>query len=93
MIVFERVPFYGAKAVSQHEDVAHRTTMEAGITEAARRALYVLSHRERERMKDLYCKYIPYRASGQAKTYIAPALPHEAYVNQLRGILSEVNTA
>jgi hypothetical protein len=41
-ILEEYVPFRGVREISKHHDVAHRTTMDAGITEAARRALYVL---------------------------------------------------
>jgi hypothetical protein len=32
------VPFHGAREISKHHDVTHRTTMDSGIAEAARRA-------------------------------------------------------
>jgi hypothetical protein len=40
--------------------------MDAGIAESARRALYVLSHKERNRLEDTHCRYTPFRASGEA---------------------------
>jgi hypothetical protein len=67
--------------------------MEAGIAEEARRALYVLSHKERDKRKDTHCKYTPYGASGEAKTYIAPAPTYEGTLNNVRGLLAAVNTA
>jgi hypothetical protein len=36
--------------------------MNAGIAESARRALYVLSHKERDRLEDTHCRYTPFRA-------------------------------
>jgi hypothetical protein len=36
----EYIPCRGVKEVSKHHDVAHRTTMDAGIAESARRAHY-----------------------------------------------------
>jgi hypothetical protein len=70
-ILQEYVPFHGVKDITRHDDVAQRTTMEVGIAEAARRALYVLSHKERDKLKNTNCKYTPYKASGEAKTFIA----------------------
>ena len=92
-IMREEDPLFGHKEVSRHRDVANRTTIEAGIAEAARRALYVLSHRERARLEDTRSVYTPYRASGEAKTYIAPAPAYEGVLNNLRGLLAAVNTA
>jgi hypothetical protein len=79
--------------MSKHHDVAHRTTMNAGIAESARRALYVLSHKERDRLEDTHCRYTPFRASGEAKTYIAPAPAYERMQNNVRSLLASVNTA
>jgi hypothetical protein len=92
-ILEEYVPFHGAREISKHHDVAHRTTMDAGIAEAARRALYVLSHNERDRLEDTHCRYTPFRASGEAKTYIAPAPAYEGTLNNIRSLLAAVNTA
>jgi PAS domain-containing protein len=92
-ILEEYVPFRGAREVSKHPDVAHRTTMDAGIAEAACRALYVLSHKERDRLEDTYCRYTPFRASGEAKTYIAPTPAYEGTLNNVRSLLAAVNTA
>jgi hypothetical protein len=91
-ILQEYVPFHGVKDTTRDDDVAQRTTMEAGIAEATRRALYVLSHRERDKLKDTYCRYTPYRASGEAKTYIAPAPAYEGMLNNVRRMLAAVNT-
>jgi hypothetical protein len=92
-ILEEYVPFHGAREVSKHHDVAHRTTMNAGIAEAARRALYVLSHKERDKLEDTHYWYTPFRASGKAKTYIAPAPAYEGMLNNVRILLAAVNTA
>jgi hypothetical protein len=73
--------------------VAHKTTIDAGIAEAARRALYVLSHKERDRLVDTHCQYTPFRASGEAKTYIALAPAYEATLNNVRSLLAAVITA
>jgi hypothetical protein len=67
--------------------------MDAGIAESARRALYVLSHKERDRLEDTHCRYTPFRASGEAKTYIAPAPAHEGTLNNVRSLLAASNTA
>jgi hypothetical protein len=47
--------------------------MDAGIAESAWRALYVLSDKECDRLENIHCRYTPFRASGEDKTYIAPA--------------------
>jgi hypothetical protein len=92
-ILEEYIPFQGVKEMSKHHDVAHRTTMDAGIEESAQRALYVLSHKEHDRLEDTHCRYTPFRASGEAKTYIAPAPAYEGTLNNVRGLLAAVNTA
>jgi hypothetical protein len=92
-ILEEYIPCRGVKEVSKHHDVAHRTTMDAGIAESARRALYVLSPKERDRLEDTHCRYTPFRASGEAKTYIAPAPAYEGTLNNVRSLLAAVNTA
>jgi hypothetical protein len=46
-ILEEYIPCRGVKEMSKNHDVAHSITMDAGIAESARRALYVLSHKER----------------------------------------------
>jgi hypothetical protein len=87
------VPCRGAREISKHHDVGHRTTMDAVIAEAARRALYVLSHKERDKLEDTHCRYTPFRASGEAKTYIASAPAYEGTLNNVRSLLAAVNTA
>jgi hypothetical protein len=91
-ILEEYVPFRGAREISKHHDVAHRTTMDAGIAKVARRALYVLSHKEHDKLEDTHCRYTPFRASGEAKTYIAPAPAYEGTLNNVRSLLATVNT-
>jgi hypothetical protein len=92
-ILEEYIPCRGVKEMFKHHDVAHRTTMDAGIAESARRALYVLSHKERDRLEDTHCRYTPFRASGEAKTYMAPVLAYEGTLNNVRSLLAAVNTA
>jgi hypothetical protein len=92
-ILEEYVPCRGVREISKHHDVAHSTTMDAGIEESARRALYVLSHKERDRLGDTHCRYTPFRASGGAKTYIASAPAYEGTLNNVRSLLAAVNTA
>jgi hypothetical protein len=92
-ILHEYAPFQGEKEIIRHEDVAHRTTMDAGIAEATQRILYVLSHKERARLEDTHFKYTPYTASGKAKTYIVLAPAYEGALNNVRGLLAAVNTA
>jgi hypothetical protein len=91
-ILEEYIPCRGVKEMSMHHDVAHRTTMDAGIAESARRALYVLSHKEHDRLEDIHCRYTPFRASGEAKTYIAPAPAYEGTLNNVRSLLAIFNT-
>jgi hypothetical protein len=67
--------------------------MNAGIAEAARRALYVLSHNELDKLEDTHYRYTPFRASGEAKTYIALAPAYEGMLNNVRSLLAAVNTA
>jgi hypothetical protein len=92
-ILEEYVPFHGAREISKHHDVAHRTTMNADIVEEARRALYKLSHKEHDRLEDTHCRYTPFRASGEAKNYIAPAPAYEGTLNNVRSLLAVVNIA
>jgi hypothetical protein len=92
-ILEQYVPFRGAREISKHHDVVHRTTMDAGIAEEARRALYVLSHKERDKLEDTHCRYTPFRTSGEAKTYIDPAPAYEGTLNNVRSLLAAVNTA
>jgi hypothetical protein len=92
-ILEEYIQCRGVKEVSKHHDVAHRTTMDAGIAESAQRALYVLSHKERDRLEDTHCRYTPFRASGEAKTYIGPTPAYEGTLNNVRSLLAAVNTA
>ncbi|KAG2563894.1 hypothetical protein PVAP13_8KG372504 [Panicum virgatum] len=87
-------PRFGVpKEVSCHSDIARRDTMEAGIAEAARRALYVLSHKERPRLEHTGSRYTPYRASREAKTYIAPLTTYDPALDNLRELLAATNTA
>jgi hypothetical protein len=92
-IIYERVLHYGPKEISKHNNVAARDTMEVGIAEAAMRALYVLSHRERLESTHTRSLYTPYRESGKAKTYIASASGHSPTLDNLRELLAAVNTA
>jgi hypothetical protein len=91
-IIYERVLHYRSKEISRHNDVAARDTMEAGIAEAARRTLYVLSHRERLELTHTRSLYTPYIESGNAKTYIASASGHSPTSDNLRELLAVVNT-
>jgi hypothetical protein len=92
-ILEEYIPCRGVNEMSKHHDVAHMTTMDAGIEESARRVLYVLSHKEPDRLEDTHCRYTPFRARGEAKTYIAPAPAYEGTLNNVRSPLAAVNTA
>jgi hypothetical protein len=78
-ILEEYIPCRGVKEMSKHHDVAHRTAMDVGIAESARRALYVLSHKERGRLEDTHCRHTPFRASGEAKAYVTPAPAYESW--------------
>jgi hypothetical protein len=92
-ILEEYIPCSGVKEMSKHRDGAHRTTMDAGIVESARRTLYVLSHKEHDRLEDTHCRYTPFRASGESKTYIAPAPAYEGTLNNVQSLLAAVNTS
>jgi hypothetical protein len=92
-ILEEYILCHGVREMSKHHDVAHRTTMDAGIAESARRALYVPFHKEHDRLEDTHCRYTPFKASGEAKTYIAPAPAYEGMLNNVRSLLAAVNTA
>jgi hypothetical protein len=87
-ILEEYVSFRGAREISKHPDGAHRTTMDAVIVEAARRAFYVLCHKERDRLADTHCRYTPFRASGEAKTYIALAPAYDGTLNNVQSLLA-----
>jgi hypothetical protein len=52
----------------------------------------VLSHKERDRLEDTHCRYTPFTAIGEAKTYIAPAPAYEGTLNNVRSLLAAVNT-
>jgi hypothetical protein len=44
-------------------------------------------------LEDTHCRYTPFRASGEAKTYITPAPAYEGTLNNVRGLLVAVNIA
>jgi hypothetical protein len=91
-ILEEYIPCRGVREISKHHDVTHRTLMDVGIAESARRALYVVSHKECDRLEDTHCRYTPFRDNGEAKTYIAPAPAYEGMLNNVRSLLSSINT-
>jgi hypothetical protein len=90
-IVYEKEPFHGHREISRQQDVAYRTTMDVGVAQAAQRALYALSNWERARPMDTYYRYTPYKASGEAKTYITPAPVYEGVLSDVRGLLAAIN--
>jgi hypothetical protein len=92
-ILEDYAPCLGVRNIYKHHDAAHRTTMDAGIVDSSRRELYALSHKERDKLEDTHCRYTPFRASGEAKTYIAPAPAYEGTLNNVRSLLAAVNTA
>jgi hypothetical protein len=67
--------------------------MDAGIAESAQRVLYVLSLKERDMLEDTHCRYKPFSASGEAKTYIAPTPAYKGTLNNVRSLLAAVNTS
>jgi hypothetical protein len=44
-------------------------------------------------LEDTHCQNTPFRASGEAKIYIAPAPAYEGTLNNVRSLLAAVNTA
>jgi hypothetical protein len=44
-------------------------------------------------LEDTNCRYTPFRASGEAKTYIAPAPAYQGTLNNVRSLLAAINTA
>lgn len=83
----------GWKEVFVHHDVAKRDTMESRIAEATRRALYVQSHWQCHILARTSSRYTPYRATGEAKTHIAPITRNSPCLNNLRELLAATNTA
>jgi hypothetical protein len=92
-ILEEYIPCRGVREMSKHHDVAHRTTMDTGIAESAQMVLYVLSLKERDMLEDTHCRYKPFSASGEAKTYIAPTPAYKGTLNNVRSLLAAVNTS
>nr|TKW02122.1 hypothetical protein SEVIR_8G224700v2 [Setaria viridis] len=83
----------GWEVMAVHHDVAMRRTMESGIAEVARRALEVLSHKERPRLRYTYRRFLPSRASGEARTFIATHDGVDMASDFLRKYLSATLTA
>jgi hypothetical protein len=44
-------------------------------------------------LEDTRSQYTPFKASGEAKTYIAPAPAYEGTLNNVQSLLAAVNTA
>lgn len=77
---------------SIHVDGAPRDSINAGISEAARRALYVMCHTRQEELKDTQFKLFPQRAHTASKTEIPVSQEMSYTVDMILSLLAAVNS-
>jgi hypothetical protein len=73
--VYIRVPLVGTNGwmnCSSHYSIAHFSTVEVAVDDAARRALWSLCNAQRDRLHGSEFHHIPHRVSGSEET-IVPA--------------------
>jgi hypothetical protein len=82
----------GFRTLSAHESLTPLSTYAASVSNAARRALWSLSHTYRQQLHDMKCKHLPLRLCGESHTNIVSGEAGEDRLNTLVGVVAGLNT-
>jgi hypothetical protein len=82
----------GFRTLSAHVSLTPLSTYAASVSNAARRALWSLSHTYRQQLHDTRYKHLPLRLRGESQTSIVPSEAGEDRLNTLVGVVAGLNT-
>jgi hypothetical protein len=82
----------GFRTLSSHESLTPLSTYAASVSNAARRALWSLSHTYRQQLHDTAYRHLPLRSSGESQTSVVPGEAGEGRLNTLVGVVAGLNT-
>jgi hypothetical protein len=82
----------GFRTLSAHEYLTPLSTYAASVSNAARRALWSLSHTYWQYLHDTRYKHLPLRLCGESQTNVVPGEAGEDRLNTLVGVVAGLNT-
>jgi hypothetical protein len=82
----------GFGTLSAHESLTSLSTYAASVSNAARRALWSLSHTYRQQLHDTRCRHLSLRLRGESQTSVVPGEAGEDCLNTLVGVVAGHNT-
>jgi hypothetical protein len=82
----------GFRTLSAHEPLIPLSTYAASVSNAARRALWSLSHTYRQQLHDTAYKHLPLRPLGESQVGVVPGEAGEDRLNTLVGVVAGLNT-
>jgi hypothetical protein len=80
------------RTLSAHESLTPLSTYAASVSNAARRALWSLSHTYCQQLHDTKYRHLPLCLRGESQTSIIPCGAREDRLNTLVGVVAGLNT-
>jgi hypothetical protein len=81
----------GFRTLSAHESLTPLSTYAASVSNAARRALWFLSHTYRKQLHDMRYMHLPLCLRGESQTSVVPGEDGEDRLNTLVGVVTGLN--
>ena len=82
----------GFRTLSTHESLRSLSTYDVLVSNAARRALWSLSHTYRQQLHDTKYIHLPLRLRGESQTSVVLGEAGEDRLNTLVGVVAGLNT-
>jgi hypothetical protein len=82
----------GFRTLSAHESLTPLSTYAALVSNAARRALWSLSHTYWQQLHDTRYRHLPLRLHGESHISVVPGEAREDRLNTLVGVVAGLNT-
>jgi hypothetical protein len=82
----------GFKTLSAHESLTPLSTYAASVSNAARRALWSLTHTYQQQLHDMRYRHLPLRLRGESQTSVVLGEAGEDRLNVLVGVVAGLNT-
>jgi hypothetical protein len=82
----------GFRTLSAHQSLTPLSMYAASVSDAARRALWSLSHTYRLQLQDTVYRHLPLRPRGESQTNIVPGRAGEDRLNTLVGVVAGLNS-
>jgi hypothetical protein len=82
----------GFRTLSAHESLMLLSTYAASVSNAARQALWSLSHTYQQQLHDTKYRHIPLHLRGESETSIVPGGAREDRLNTLVGVVAGLKT-